>query len=106
MEVAVKALACEIPSDAGLPLSRLSCAEIRRAAIARGLVSDISVGKVWSWLNNDAIKPWNHRSWVFPHDPQFVEKAEPILDLYQGRWRGESLSDRDLVLCIDEKPSI
>jgi hypothetical protein len=23
------------------------------------------------WLNEDAIKPWQYRSWIFPRDPQF-----------------------------------
>src|SRR5207247_1799889 len=39
---------------------------------------------VWRWLSQDAIRPWRHRSWIFPRDPLFVEKAGPILDLYQA----------------------
>ena len=104
--VAVKALACEIPHETGLPLSRLSRADIRREAINRGIVAGIGGTTIWRWLHEDAIKPWTHRSWVFPRDPQFAAKAGPILDLYQGRWQGEPLSDRDFVLCADEKPSI
>ena len=104
--VAVKALAGEIPHDTGLPLSRLSRADIRREAINRGIVADIGGTTIWRWLHEDAIKPRTHRSWVFPRDPQFAAKAGPILDLYQGRWQGEPLSDRDFVLCADEKPSI
>ena len=106
MVVAVKALACEIPHETGLPLSRLSRADIRREAIARGIVADIGGTTIWRWLHEDAIKPWTHRSWVFPRDPQFAAKAAPILDLYQGVWQGEPLSERDFVLCADEKPSI
>jgi transposase len=36
--VAVKALACELPSELGIPLSRFSMSEIKQAAIQRGLV--------------------------------------------------------------------
>jgi hypothetical protein len=56
--------------------------------------------------SEDAIKPWQHRSWIFPRDPRFAEKAGPILDLYQGRCEGELLHPGDYVICADEKPSI
>ena len=61
---------------------------------------------VWRWLSEDAIKPWQHRSWIFPRDRRFAEKAGPILDLYAGRWQGERLHPGDYVVCCDEKPSI
>ena len=61
---------------------------------------------VWRWLSADAIKPWQHRSWIFPRDPRFAEKAGRVLDLYQGRWEGELLHPGDYVVCADEKPSI
>jgi len=61
---------------------------------------------VWRWLSQDAIKPWQHRSWIFPRDPRFAQRAGPILDLYQGRWQGERLHPGDYVVCADEKPSI
>jgi DDE superfamily endonuclease len=102
----VKALACELPSERGVPLSRWSSAEIAREAIARGIVAEISGTTVWRWLTEDAIRPWNYRSWIFPRDPRFAEKAGPILDLYEGRWDGQRLQPGDCVVCADEKPSI
>ena len=54
----------------------------------------------------DALKPWQHRSWIFPADPDFLAKAGPVLDLYQGRWQGRLLHPGDFVICADEKPSI
>ena len=39
-------------------------------------------------------------------DPQFVEKAGPILDLYAGTWQGQPLGPQDFVLGLDEKTSI
>jgi hypothetical protein len=36
------------------------------------------------WLNADALQPWRHRSWIFPRDPYFAEKAGRVLDLYAG----------------------
>lgn len=57
-------------------------------------------------LHTDAIKPWQHESWIFPCDPQFGRKAARILDLYAGRWQGRPLHDQDVVLSSDEKTSI
>src|SRR5207244_1196434 len=61
---------------------------------------------VWRWLSQDAIRPWRHRSWIFPRDPLFVEKAGPILDLYQGLWQGQPLGPKDFVLSADWKTGI
>jgi DDE superfamily endonuclease len=103
---AVKALACELPATTGLPLSRFSIREVRHEVIARGLVASIGETTLWRWLAEDAIRPWCHRSWIFPRAPDFEDKAGPILDLYQRRWRGRSLTPREFVLCADEKTSI
>ena len=58
------------------------------------------------WLREDAIRPWLHRSWIFPTDPDFAEKAGRILDLYEGRFEGELLHPGEFVISADEKPSI
>ncbi len=89
-----------------MPLSRWSASELAREAVARGICEQICGVTVWRWLSEDAIKPWQHRSWIFPRDPQFTEKAGRILDLYAGRWEGELLHPGDYVVCADEKPSI
>jgi hypothetical protein len=104
--VEIKALACERPVDLGLPLARLSTAEIARVAVARDIVEAISVTTVWRWLAEDALRPWTYRSWIFPRDPDFEAKAGPILDLYRGRWQGEPLRPDEHVVCADEKTSI
>ena len=99
-------MACALPAEQGVPLSRWSAAELAREAVGRGIVEQISGVTVWRWLSQDAIKPWQHRSWIFPRDPRFAEKAGRVLDLYQGRWQGELLHPGDYVVCADEKPSI
>ena len=66
----------------------------------------IAAVTIWRWLSEDAIRPWNYRSWIFPRDPRFAEKAGRILDLYEGRWEGQLLEPGDFVVCADEKPSI
>jgi DDE superfamily endonuclease len=104
--VAVKAIACELPSRLGMPLSRLHVPDIRDAIIARGLVADISGLTIWRWLDADAIKPWTHRSWIFPRAPDFEEKAGRALDLYERRFMGKRLRPDEYVISADEKTSI
>jgi hypothetical protein len=101
----VKAVACELPRAQGVPLSRFSRAELHRLVIERG-VTDASAATIMRWLAEDSLKPWQHRSWIFATDPDFAEKAGPVLDLYQGRWEGKLLHPGDFVICADEKPSI
>lgn len=102
----IKALACELPHEQGLPLSRFSGQDLVREATRRGLLSSISGRTIWRWLDEDAIRPWQHRSWIFPRDPDFQIKAEWVLDLYQGSWNDQALGAEDYVVSADEKTSI
>ena len=100
----VKAVACEPPS-VGAPLSRRSTADVHRLVVERGICA-VSQSTIVRWLRRDAIRPWRYRSWIFPTDPDFAEKAGRVLDLYQGRWQGECVHPGDFVISADEKPSI
>jgi hypothetical protein len=102
----VKALACQLPKDLGLPLSRLTYEQIAQAAVKRGIAATISGATVWRWLSADAIRPWCYRSWIWPRDPQFAQKAGRLLDLYHRIWEGQPLGPKDYVLSTDEKTSI
>jgi hypothetical protein len=104
--VEIKALACERPADLGLPLARLSIADIARAAVEREIVQAISLTTIWRWLSEDALRPWRYRSWLFPRDPDFERKAGRVLDLYAGRFEGEQLRPDEHVICADEKTAI
>src|SRR5919201_7145947 len=101
----VKAIACELPNEHGLPLSRFSRSELHRFVVEQA-ISEASASTIGRWLAEDAIKPWQQRSWIFPRDPDFLEKAGRVLDLYQGRWGGKLLEPGDMVICADAKPSI
>ena len=70
-------MACALPAEQGVPLSRWSATELAREAVVRGIVEQISGVTVWRWLSEDAIKPWQHRSWIFPRDPRFAEESRP-----------------------------
>jgi hypothetical protein len=85
--VAIKSLACELPHEHDLPLSRLGPTEIRQEAQRRAIVACIGEATLWRWLSEDAIRPWTHRTWICPRDPAFKDKAGRVLDLYEGVWR-------------------
>ncbi|MEU7824867.1 IS630 family transposase [Catellatospora sp. NPDC049133] len=102
----VKALACELPADHGVPLSRWSADELADEAVTAGIVADISASTFARWLAADAIKPWRYRSWIFPRDPDFAAKAGAVLDLYARTWQNRQLSDDEFVISADEKTSI
>ena len=104
--VTVKALACELPAETGVPLSRWSAPDLAVEAVARGVVESISASTVRRWLAGDALKPWQHRSWIYPRDPDFAAKAARALDLYAGFFDGEPLGENEFVVCADEKTSI
>jgi len=104
--ISVKALACQLPKDLGLPFSKLTHDEIARQAEKQGIVASISGKTVWRWLSKDAIRPWCYRSWIWPRDPDFEQKAARVLDLYHGIWEGKPLSSHDFIISSDEKTSI
>jgi hypothetical protein len=101
----VKALACELPATRGLPLSRFSRAELHRLVVQRG-VTEASASTIWRWLHDDALKPWQQRSWIFVRDPAFADKAGRVLDLYERRFEGRRLRPDEYVICADEKSQL
>jgi transposase len=104
---AVVSLACQLPSQAGVPLARWSGPELKRELDAQGLVSEsFSVTSLLRILAENPVKPWRYQSWISPRDPAFEAKAKVILDLYQGFYGGEPLRQGDRILSVDAKPSI
>jgi hypothetical protein len=104
--VSVKALACELPSRLGVPLSRLHVPDISAEVASRGIAAEISGTTIWWWLSEDAIRTWRSRSWIFPRDRAFETKAARVLDLSAREWEGRPLSKADYVVSADEKTSI
>jgi hypothetical protein len=99
-------VACELPAQHDLPLSRLFIPDIVRVVTAEKIVESISASTVWRILDADALKPWRRRSWIWSRDPLFFERAAPVLDLYQGLWKGRRLRQDEYVISADEKTSI
>ena len=103
---AVTALACTLPAESGIPLSRWSSTELAVETVTHGIVESISASTVRRWLARAAIKPWQHRSWIFPRDPDLETKAARVLDLYARTWHGVALGPDDYVISADEKSQL
>jgi len=104
---AVVALACQLPAETGVPLSRWTGPELAAELTAQCLVTaPVTASSVRRILAENPVKPWRYQSWLFPRDPDFAAKARVILDLYQGFYQGEPLGPGDRILSFDAKPSI
>jgi hypothetical protein len=102
----VKAIACQLPAQRGIPLSRFSLYEIKQEVERCALITSISTATIWRILHHDALRPWYHQSWLFPTDPDFVYKAARVLDLYEGIWETVPLGPNDYVISADEKSQL
>jgi len=102
----VTALACTLPAETGLPLSRFSAGDLATEVRARGLVAAISPSSVRRILKAAVIKPWQSRSWIFPRDPAFAVKASRVLNLYARIWNGRPLEADEYVISADEKSQL
>jgi transposase-like protein len=102
----VKAFACQLPAETGIPLSRWSGPDLAGEVVARGIAEAISPSTVRRILAADALKPWQHQSWIFIRDPDFAAKATRVLDLYARSYDGVPLGPDEYVISSDEKTSI
>ncbi|MEV4114974.1 helix-turn-helix domain-containing protein [Nonomuraea sp. NPDC049695] len=102
----IKALACQLPAETSVPLSRWSRPELAGEVVGRGTAGAISASTVRRILATAALKPWQYQSWIFIRDPDFTVKAARVLDLYARIWDGLPLGDDEYVISADEKTSI
>jgi transposase len=102
----VTAIACELPAKRNLPFSRFSSAEIAAEVVASQVTEAISASSVRRILADAVIRPWRYRSWIYPRDPHFAERAGVVLDLYERIFCGRELEDDEYVVSTDEKTSI
>src|SRR5215813_13864961 len=98
------ALACRTPRAHGKPWPRWSGEKLAQVAIEQQIVASIAPGTIRAWLRADKIKPWRYHTWQRSTDPHFVDKASPVLDLYE---QAPALAAQgEAVVCSDEKTSI
>ncbi|WP_329572746.1 hypothetical protein [Kitasatospora sp. NBC_01266] len=70
-----------------------------------GVAGPVSAATVRRWLRDDALKPWQHRSWILITHPGFRAKAQRVLDVYARTWQGVPLGEDEYVISADEKTS-
>ena len=99
----ITAVVCETLWKHELPLSRFSIADLQRVVVQEEGLAGLSHSSLGRILRQDALKPWRYRYWLFPRDPDFVNKACVILDLYAGFWQGQRLGPDECLLSADEK---
>jgi transposase len=100
----IVALACTNPAEQGKVWKRWSGEKLAQVAVEKEMVECISPSTVRCWLRKDKIKPWRYHSWQKPTDPQFVQKATAVLDLYEKAQ--ELAAQGEMVCAADEKTSI
>ena len=98
------ALACSSPRPYGKPWPRWSGEKLAHVAVEPQIVAHIAPGTIRAWLRADKIKPWRYHSWQRSTDPHFVDKASPVLDLYEHA--PALAAPGEAVVCRDEKTSI
>jgi len=88
----------------GKPWQRWSGEKLALVAVQKGIVDSISASTIRRWFDEDKLKPWQYHLWQKSNDPMFVQKATPVLDLYENA--SELAGQGEAVVCIDEKTSI
>jgi transposase len=107
----VKALACEMPAASGTPLARWTCPELARHAAASGITPAPSASTVRRWLADDVLKPWQHRSWIFPRDPAAgharvrAMAAPPVAGCSPASVRARPVATEQLTDSVPSSPS-
>src|SRR2546430_2045607 len=101
----VTAIACSLPKQCQVPLSRWSRAELARRVAQDASLPPISASTVGRWLKAERLRPWRYHAWQHIHDPvTFLQWARPVLEadgqaqalLRAGTW----------LVSLDEKTSI
>jgi hypothetical protein len=101
----VKAMARTPPRDKGYHCRAAPREELAEQAISDGIWGSISPATLRRWLSEDALKPWQHRYWIFITAPDFAVMAQHVLDLHDRTWYGKLLGRNDYAISADEKTS-
>lgn len=63
VRAAATAIACSLPREQDVPLSRWSLSEIAARLMLLDLVVSIATSTLSRWLKAEKIKPWRYHSW-------------------------------------------
>jgi hypothetical protein len=103
--VQVTAIACSLPQQQQVPLSRWSRTALARYVAQNPALARISVSTVGRWLKADHLRPWRYHAWQHIHDPvSFLQRARPVLYAYS---QAQALLHQGIwLVSLDEKTSI
>jgi len=104
--VSVKALACELPSRLGVPLSRLHVPDISAEVVSRPSRPRSRGPPSGGGCQKTAIRPWRQPSWILSRDRAFETKAARVARPLRPRMVGRAPRQADYVVSSDEKTSI
>lgn len=92
----IVALVCSNPPEG---FDRWTLDLIKEKTEKRGIVNKISQESVRLILREHDLKPWQYKMWcVSKINPEYVNRMEKILDLYEKRY-----NRKQPVICLDEK---
>ena len=101
--VQVIAIVCETLQQHELPLSRFAMRDLLPIVRREGDLPQLSTSTLQRILDENVLKPWRYRYWLYPRDPEFVPKACVVLNLYARVWNDAPLRPDDYVISADEK---
>ena len=102
----VKALACELPAKPGCRCRGGHAWNWPAKPSTPGhRATSISASTVRRWLAEDALKPWQHRSWIFLRDPTSPLKASGCSTSTPGCGTASRWAGNEYVISADEKTS-
>jgi hypothetical protein len=101
--VQVVAVVCEALHRHDLPLSRFALRDLLPIVQHNGDLPQLTASTLQRILDENVLKPWRYRYWLYPRDPEFVPKACRVLNLYAGVWDDVPLGPDEYVLSADEK---
>ncbi len=105
VRVQVTAIACSLPKQEQVPLSRWSRAELAQRVAQHPALPRISASTVGRWLKTERLRPWRYHAWQHIHDPAtFLQRARPVLEAYAQAMT--LLQTGTWLVCLDEKTSI
>jgi transposase len=85
---AIIAVACEPPSESGLPISHWTAGDLAREVVKRGIVPNISVRQVGRFLYEADLRPHLSRYWLTSQDrreepEQYDQDVQHVCETYR-----------------------
>jgi transposase len=100
----IKKIALSRPQDHHLPFSTWSLSKLAEFLVAEGVVDDISHEGLRSVLREEGVSFQVIKTWKHSNDPDFEEKKNRVLELYEiaDQKAKAKQGDPTVVICMDE----